>query len=233
MHSTIKILSFVFFAFYLPACSTYVAGGRSLAKHPQVQAAKKVLIAQSPELASYTERTELYRVVYMKSSVRQCPMPTPSMAQHMIRNLPSGIVGSQTRYEPPTPLPLTRTERFLDSNLFIKYAPIKPVPEADLTIILVPAASTESPGYYNPGIGPYGAYIAGTSTEGGHFANIHSFGPPNLLSRVEALLFSCRDGSYLGKTSATVTLLGTDTSQAGRLSELGAGQLVRSIFGRR
>lgn len=216
-------------AMMLSSCSTFFAGGSSLAALPQVQQARSVLISQSPELESIWVHKEHYRVLYLKTTRQKLPMPGPSVDELLIQYLPQGIQGKRGPFENPVKLPPDMAQRLMIGD-HSKYQSMTPRRDADLMIVLIPAGAASSSGYYNPAIG---TYISGASTPGGHFALIDIIGPPNLSSQVEALVYSCQDGSFVGRTKVSAMLRATDLSEANRLSELCARKLVELIFGTR
>jgi len=214
-------------ALLLASCSTMVVDGVSLAKHSEIQRARTVAISQSPELLYITASLEQFSGLGMKSTLTRHRLPGEAVAGGLIQNLPASVKGKLVPFEAPTRLPPTMSQRFLIGN-HGNYHSVSPRRDADLIVILVPSGSSQSSGYYNPAAG---AYISGGSSEGGHWATLNTIGSSNVLSRLDALVFSGADGSFLGETSVIATLNFKELTEAHPIADMCSKSLAKSIFG--
>ncbi len=192
-----------------------VVDGVSLAKRPEIQGARSVLISQSPDLLFLKSGRELYK------------LPHGGVAGDLLNRLPSGMKGKLVSFEPPTQHPRTTAQRLLNDHQ-IYYKSVTPRPGVDLIVVLVPSASYSSSGYYNAAAG---AYFSGGSSQGGHTLSIMTVGPSNVYSRLDALVFSAKDGSLVAETSVIATLNFKQLSEAFAISEMCSKSFAKTIFG--
>lgn len=225
--SIIRILMAASAALLLASCSTMVVDGVSLAKRPEIQRAQSVAISQSPELLYITASLEQFSGLGMKSTLTRHRLPGEAVAGGLIQSLPASVKGKLVPFEAPTRLPPTMNQRFMIGNHF-NYGSITPRKDVDLIIVLVPSFSSQSSGYFNPAAG---AYIGGGSSHGGHYASIMTIGSSNILSRLDALVFSAADGSLIGDTNVIATLNFKEIPEAYPIVQMCSKSLAKSIFG--